>query len=738
LFLNYASKLVWSVVLFHARSFRKSPVYQNISLSKCLTFLAVLFQVLIAGAQVENILNKVDSIKQLIPEAKGVDKYKAVFQVAYELFEINNTEAAEYANRAYELALQLGDSAEIARSGRLSGQLLRRVGRSDEAISRFIEVLPIAERNKIIVEQKRILNALAVAYIHTGEYDKALHFNFKSLEIREKEGNKKEISLSLTNIGTVYYKIGDFEQALEFNNRALEALEQAGDKSGMDHILMNISLCYVYLADYDKAKEFANRAFDSCGNDCSDLIKEEGEFCLGIVFSHLSEFDLAASHFNNSLLLAKQMNDLRYQVENLSNLADIALKKKDYDKVIEMLKETELISKKAGYNQMLISVYFSFSDLYGQLMDFEKEALYQKKYIRLKDSVYSDQLIKNLAKVQNNYQERENLKTIAEQDEVLKLKEEVIARQKTQYFFILTITILSILLTFVFIRFNRSQQQANVDLARAKREIEDKNQELEISNAALDARVQERTIELQQSNQELQKVNDELDNFIYKTSHDIRGPLASLKGMTNVAMLDVKDATALAYFKKLDISAEKLNSILTRLVTVNHINHVTLIPERIDCQELIEDILTLERKKGIPAKMAITYNCDQEVILMTDRSVLRLALENLIDNAIKFYSDSKRIEPFVKIEVKKSKPLGNAEIVVTDNGIGIQESDQQKLFHMFMRASERSETGGIGLYLAKLSTEKLGGQINFTVTSEGYTQFSIQLPSDFGRKQKQV
>ncbi len=59
---------------------------------------------------------------------------------------------------------------------------------------------------------------------------------------------------------------------------------------------------------------------------------------------------------------------------------------------------------------------------------------------------------------------------------------------------------------------------------------------------------------------------------------------------------------------------------------------------------------------------------------------------------------------------------------------------------MFMRASERSETGGIGLYLVKLSTEKLGGEINFSLTKEGYTQFSIELPSDLAKgliKQKQ-
>ena len=714
-------------------------MYQNFSVRKCLILVAVLFQFAFAHGQSEQARHIADSIKALIPSAKGLEKYDLVFKVAYELFDVDNHEAVVYANEAHQLALEIGDSLQITKSGRILGQLLRRVDKPDDAIAQFMRMLPIAERNHLVDEEKRILNALAASYIHLAMYDKALKYNFKSLEIRESENNKKDISISLMNIGLIYYKIGDFDQAVEFYNRALAAKQQVGDTQALDELFINLSLCYVYLGQYEKAREFVNKSYEVCGVNCSDLIKVEGENCLGLVFLHERNFDLAIPHFSESYSISKKIGDKRYQAENLFSLGNIAIENRKYDEATLKLIETESISEGAGYNQILISTYSSLSKLYNDTKNFEKASIYQSKYIKLKDSVYSDQLIKNLAKVQTNYQERENLKTIAEQDEVLKLKEEIISRQKTQYFFILTITILSILLTFVFIRFNRSQQQANVELTRAKREIENKNQELEISNAALDARVQERTIELQQSNHELQKVNDELDNFIYKTSHDIRGPLASLKGMTNVAMLDVKDSVALEYFKKLDISAEKLNSILTRLVTVNHINHVTLIPEKIDCQEIIEDILLVERKKGVPSKMIITYDCAQEINLRTDRSVLRLALENLIDNAIKFYSDSARIEPFVNIQVKE-KSSESTEIVVTDNGIGIQESDQQKLFHMFMRASERSETGGIGLYLAKLSTEKLGGEINFSVTPEGYTRFSIELPVDLGKvlmRQKQ-
>lgn len=731
-FLYYGPKLVGCFVLLRVIYFEKQPVYQIFNVRKHLIVIAISLLCTIASAQDQSILLLVDSLKAQIPAATDTSKYNLTFKVAYELFDVNNQEAVLFAKQAFHLSLEIGDSLKIAKSGRLFGQLLRRVDKPDEAISQFLNILPVAERNHFVDEQKRILNALAVSYLYKAIYDKALEYNFRSLEIREREGNQKEISLALMNIGLVYYKMIDYEQAIEYNNRALEIKEKTNDTELLDDLLINMSLCYVRLKEYNKAQEFVNRGFRVCKGDCSDIVKVQGEYCLGVSFLNQNKYDVAASHFEKSYFLSKKIEDKRFQAENLYSLAEIELRNGKYEEAEKKLNETESLSRNAGYNQILINTYFSLSTLYNRIKDYQKASIYQSKYIHLKDSIYSEDLIKNLAKVQSAYLERVNLKTIDEQNDVLKLKEQVIAKVRAQYFFILTIAILSLLLTFVFVRFNRIQQRTNVELAKAKREIESKNQVLELTNAELDARVNERTEELNRSNKSLQHVNDELDNFIYKTSHDIRGPLASLKGITNVAMLDVKDSLALDYLKKLDSSAEKLNTILTRLVIVNHINHATLHPERIDFKEMVNDILVLEKKKGIPHRMTISCDIQPEAHLISDKSVLRLAVENLIDNAIKFYSDTDRLDPFVKIEIQKSE-ASLVEIRVIDNGIGIQEDDQQKLFQMFMRASERSETGGIGLYLAKLATEKVAGQISFSVLENKLTCFSISLPSDLNK-----
>ena len=130
-----------------------------------------------------------------------------------------------------------------------------------------------------------------------------------------------------------------------------------------------------------------------------------------------------------------------------------------------------------------------------------------------------------------------------------------------------------------------------------------------------------------------------------------------------------------------------------------------------------------------------------ELKLISDKALLSIILENLIDNAIKFQNTSGRVEPFVRINVSTNG--NNIQIRVVDNGIGVDKISADKIFQMFVRASERSETGGLGLYLSRLAVEKLGGEISLNITEEKWTEFRVSLPGDLNsiveeRKQAEI
>ena len=673
-------------------------------------------------------VKKIDSLKTLLSGAQGVDRVDILFELAYEHYNWDNTAALDYSIQAYDQSIVLGDTFRIVKGGRYKGQSYRRVDKLGESVNSFMQALKIAERHKldkdISREYKGILNGMANTYLFLAEYEKALAYYLKALDIMESEGDKGQTSIILNNVGLVYFKLRDYKSALEYYKQSLAYKKESKNYFDLDRLYINIGLCYNQIKNFPEAENNFTAAFNVCRESCSGPIKIEGEFGLGVSYYGRENYEDGLLHFKKSYEIAKQLDSKRFMGENLVYMGKIYIATKERELAVQALDEAEKLISEAKYNELLIDIYRQYSILYNQLEDFKNAAAYQSKYIALKDSVYNDDLIGDLAKIQTNYAERANIKTIAD-------KEEIIKRQRSLNVAIVIIAVLAGLLIFVLYRSNHVKQKVNRALSDAKAIIEDQNRQLLNSNFSLDRELKERNIDLQKANESLQRVNEELDNFIYKTSHDIRGPLASLKGMCNVALMDVTDQLALNYLKKLDITAEKLNTILTRLLIVNQINASALGSEKIDFNSIVGDVLQLEKKKGLPPRLNVKTHIDDTIVYHSDKEFVRIILENLIDNAIKFYNDSGRIEPFVDISV--SEEDNHVKIKVVDNGIGISQVHPDKIFQMFSRASERSETGGIGLYITKTAAEKLGGAVHLKTTPEGYTEFFVLLPLSLSR-----
>jgi len=657
----------------------------------------------------------IDSLTQQLKTAKGENRFETLFQLAYEYSDVNDQLSLTYSKEAYELALGLGDSTRIVRAGRITAGELRRTDRIDEAISLAEYVLKISKRHNINSETKFLLNSLAISYSFKAEYDKALKLNLESLVIREADGNKKEISITLNNIGYNYYKLYNYDNAITYYKRSIELKKKEKDSYDLDRGLINLGLAYNAKGNYEEAKKYINEGLLYCKGNCADQIVMEGEFGLGSSFFDSHLLSDSEPHFKRAYEVAKKINNIQFQVECLLFFSKFEINRKKFDQALNYLKEAESISKSSGFRLLQIKSYASFYSLYDQLGDYKNKSLYQGKYIELKDSVLNANIINNLTKIQTNYAERENLKTIKEKNQLVTLQKEIIKRQERQYYFITLIVCLVGALAFLSFYFLKRQQKSNQALRQAKAWIEQQNHNLE-------ERVAERTKDLVQA-------NDDMDYFIYKTSHDLRGPLVTLKGMCNVAHLDLKDQLALSYFSKFDQTVDRLNVILTRLQIVNHINSSELIAEQVNFQNIINDIWSFEKKKGLPPRFSFTYEIQPGCHVKADSYLVKIVLENLIDNAVKYYNNSERVDPFVKMVISCDEEL--AKITIEDNGIGINlgAGNTKDIFRMFVRASERSEIGGLGLYLARLATEKLGGKIGYTKSVNHGSIFQVVIPA---------
>ena len=670
--------------------------------------------------------NKIDSVKerQTTPNDR-LKKIDLLLDLMREQMAVDIDEAYRLSKSAVYLSEQSRDSLRIVKSYFAQGYILRKQNRLPESIALYKRAMFIGERNKLFSELTRIYNSLGIAHTFAGHYDSALSIHFKSLEFNEKYGTKEDESITLNNIGFVHFKLSNHQEAKSFYLRSLEIKDSIKNTFDADRLLINIALCENQLKHYKEAESYITRGLSICGTKCDPIIRLEAEMGLGLSFFERGDDAKASLHFREAYNISKNVNENRFTAESLINLAKISTRQRRQIEALSFLDEAEAVATASQYPELQIDIYKNKSLIYNQINDHRNAADYQSRYIRLKDSIYSNELINNLADVQAQYQERKNLKTIREQSEILLLKEEIIKRQRQQTTFITIVACIGILLAYVFFRLLREIQRKKADLAEKNRQLREAQEALRKITLDLDHLVAARTRDLAEINRSLTRTNEELDHFIYRTSHDIRGPLASLLGLAYLGKLEVTEPVAGNYLRQIDQTASKLNGVLSKLAKINQISRGILKPESIDLPALIQRIVTRQIAAVPPGTVDISIEVDDTVRLISDSSLLETCLENLISNAIKYRAEGLRSHPFVKIVVYKK--MHAALIRVIDNGIGIPSMPQERLFRMFVRASERSETGGIGLYLAKLSATRIFGKLSYSKDEAGHTVFLLLL-----------
>lgn len=233
---------------------------------------------------------------------------------------------------------------------------------------------------------------------------------------------------------------------------------------------------------------------------------------------------------------------------------------------------------------------------------------------------------------------------------------------------------------------------------------------------------------LERSNEELLKSNKELDSFVYSVSHDLRAPLSSMLGVVGLCEMTTEDPLMLKNVGLLKTSIKKLDGFIIDILDYSRNSRLEIANHEIHFKELLNEVSGNLKFMGIEEqrKVSIRTTINNGVPFYSDKSRLSIIFNNLISNSIR-YQDPHNAESFVEIEVNVSPSAAN--ILVRDNGIGIDKENQAKVFKMFYRVSNKSIGSGLGLYIVKEAVEKLKGTIELRSEIGKGTEFSIYLPN---------
>lgn len=236
-----------------------------------------------------------------------------------------------------------------------------------------------------------------------------------------------------------------------------------------------------------------------------------------------------------------------------------------------------------------------------------------------------------------------------------------------------------------------AERQAR-QLAEKNAELANQNaEEVRSLNAELEERVQLRTAELEASNRELEA-------FSYSVSHDLRAPLRSVDGFSLALEEDFASAMndeGRDYIHRIRAGVQKMGQLIDSLLQLSRITRAELSREHVNLSELANDVAR-DLRASHPDRN-LTFRIEPGLEADADPRLLRVALENLLGNAVKFTAK----KPEAVIEVGRSPETG--EFYIRDNGAGFDMRYANKLFKAFQRLHGDREFQGSGIGLATVS-----------------------------------
>jgi signal transduction histidine kinase len=231
----------------------------------------------------------------------------------------------------------------------------------------------------------------------------------------------------------------------------------------------------------------------------------------------------------------------------------------------------------------------------------------------------------------------------------------------------------------------------------------------------------------------LAEANRMKSEFVSIVSHQLRSPLSNLKWVIELLLSGRTNQVTekqIEYFKILKENSDRMGELISDLLTVSRIEQgkFPLRKEKIFLADLIKKIIKEMEIFAKASNVEIKFKTEKDLPkILADPAQLKLAIENLLDNAIRY------IKGKGKVEIKLEKRNKNLYLEIKDNGVGIPQEDQKYVFQKFFRSGnvlrQQTEGSGLGLYITKSIIEKSGGKINFKSQEGIGSTFWLTLPT---------
>lgn len=232
--------------------------------------------------------------------------------------------------------------------------------------------------------------------------------------------------------------------------------------------------------------------------------------------------------------------------------------------------------------------------------------------------------------------------------------------------------------------------------------------------------------QLRAQNTELEKVNHELDQFVYSASHNLRAPLLSVQALLGlIEDEETETATRKRFIGEIHKSISRLDATIRDIIDYSKNARLPIEPVPVNVEQLIRDThedLRFYEGNSVSLELIV----EQSAVFHSDERRIKSIIHNIMSNSVK-YADSTKKQCWLQINVHIDDQ--RCHLTFTDNGQGILPENQAKVFNMFYRGTAQRSGSGLGLYIVKEMTERIGGTVSLLSTPHEGTTVTIDLPN---------
>ena len=218
-------------------------------------------------------------------------------------------------------------------------------------------------------------------------------------------------------------------------------------------------------------------------------------------------------------------------------------------------------------------------------------------------------------------------------------------------------------------------------------------------------------LQLRRMQLDLQALNQELESFSYSVSHDLRAPLHSISGFSQILLEDYGerlDEEGRRHVQRIESAARRMNDLIDDMLLLSRISRQELRITNVDLSGMAREVAALLRQSD--PERQVQFEIAPDLMISGDERLLRIVFENLLGNAWKYTGK----QPAARIEFGSSEVDGRTSFFVRDNGAGFDKADAEKLCTPFQRlhSEKQFEGTGIGLATVRRALRRLGGDVS--------------------------